>query len=77
MPKDPYARILVEILCESQLELQYTLKTIWMSNDERKIKIADRLSKGDDALLQELLNAGYVQVQYKQIQWWQDGSKSC
>ena len=36
--------------CEAQLELQFTLKTLWVSNKENKIKIADRLSKGDDVL---------------------------
>jgi hypothetical protein len=50
VPIDRHARILVAVLCEAQLELQFTLKTLWMSNKENKIKIADRLSKGDDVL---------------------------
>ena len=76
VPIDRHARILVAVLCEAQLELQFTLKTLWMSNKENKIKIADRLSKGDDVLFQEMSSVGYVQVQYEQIRWWQDGFKS-
>ena len=60
IPKDINAKCLVAILCEVQLELQFTLKTLWKSNNDEIIKIADRLSKGDDVLLQEMLNAGYV-----------------
>jgi hypothetical protein len=77
IPKDINAKRLVAILCDAQLELQFTLKTLWKSNNDETIKIADRLSKGDDVLLQEMLNAGYVRLQYEQAQWWQDGSESC
>ena len=76
VPKDPDAARLLAILIENQMDHKFTTRTLWKSNTDETIKIADRLSKGDDVLLQAMLQAGYALEQYEPIRWWPGGSKS-